>query len=325
MDSTEKQLTEMLLELQSRNISRIILESGVFGLILFVLFVGNFITLAIMLLNRQMRTIPNMFVASLAVSDFALGLLTACPLSFPVLVLSRWPFDDATCQYQGFLAVTLAIASIHTMTLMAVNRYFRILKPAVYRRYFTREKTTIMIILSWLYSMTASLPYLLSGHRMVFHPSKFFCYLQIDSGAFTAIVVTVYVGLPTCFIIFCYLRIYQFVRDHNRNLQRDETGDRAINVEEIKITRTLFAIVVVFNLCWTPLLIIDVVDTILGSWHFSREAYFAYSILGTMSSAINPMLYGVLNKTFQREYFRLFRCVYCRSHLVVEPSLALEK
>lgn len=99
MDSTEKQLTEMLLELQSRNISRIILESGVFGLILFVLFVGNFITLAIMLLNRQMRTIPNMFVASLAVSNFALGLLTACPLSFPVLVLSRWPFDDATCQY----------------------------------------------------------------------------------------------------------------------------------------------------------------------------------------------------------------------------------
>ena len=182
-----------------------------------------------------------------------------------------------------------------------------------------------MIILSWLYSMTASLPYLLSGHRMVFHPSKFFCYLQIDSGAFTAIVVTVYVGLPTCFIIFCYFRIYQFVRDHNRNLQRDETGGKAINVEEIKITRTLFAIVVVFNLCWTPPLIIDVVDTILGSWHFSREAYFAYSILGTMSSAINPMLYGVLNKTFQREYFRLFRCVYCRSHLVVEPSLALEK
>lgn len=82
MDSTEQQLTEMLLELQSRNISRIILESGVFGLILFVLFVGNFITLAIMLLNRQMRTIPNMFVASLAVSVSRFGAFDCLSFEF---------------------------------------------------------------------------------------------------------------------------------------------------------------------------------------------------------------------------------------------------
>ena len=266
-----------------------------------------------------------MFVASLAVSDFALGLLSADLLSLPVLVTSRWPFDELACQYQGFIAVTLAIASIHTMTFMSLNRYFRIVRPTVYRRYFTRKKTSIMIILSWLYSTTSPLPYLLSGHRMVFHPSKFFCYLQIDSGAFTVVLVTVYIGIPTCIIIFCYFRIFQYVRNHNINLQENETGRRRVNVEDIKIARTLFVIVVVFNLCWTPILMIDVIDTIRGRWGFSREVYVSYSFLATVSSAINPILYGLLNKNFQREYIKILRCVNCRGHHSVEPAFTLQR
>ena len=72
MNSTEKQLGDMLKESQSRSKAKVILESAIFAVILLFLFVGNFITLSIMVLNRRMRTIPNMFVASLAISDFSL-------------------------------------------------------------------------------------------------------------------------------------------------------------------------------------------------------------------------------------------------------------
>ena len=96
-------------------------------------------------------------------------------------------------------------------------------------------------------------------------------------------------------------------------------------MEEIKIARTLFVIAVVFNLCWTPLLLIDIVDTIRGSWAFSREVYIAYSFLGTISSALNPLLYGVLNKNFQKEYLKVLRCVYRRSQVAVEPAFALHR
>ena len=150
----------MLKELQSRSKAKVILESGFYALILVFLFVGNFITLLIIVLNRRMRTIPNMFVASLTVSDFCLGALKTCPLALSVLVTSQWPFSDVTCQYYGYITITLAVASIQTIALMAVNRYFRIVKPAKYRRYFTKTKTRIMILASWLYSMCVPFPYI---------------------------------------------------------------------------------------------------------------------------------------------------------------------
>ena len=322
MGSTEKQLEDMLKEFKSRSKAKVILESGFFSLILILLFIGNLITLLVLVLNRRMRTITNLFVASLAVSDFCLGALSACPICLTALATSQWHFNDATCQYQGYMAVTLAVASTQTLTLMAVNRYFRIVRPAKYRRYFSRKKTKTMIILSWFYSMCAPLPYMLSGYKMVFHPSKFFCYLQIDSGAFTAFLVTVYVGFPTCVIFFCYLRIFKTVRSHNNNFQTSGNGPSTLNVGEIKVARTLFVIVVFFNLCWTPILLIDLVDTVRGSWTFPREAYVAYSFLVTISSALNPVIYGVLNNSFQKEYLKFLRCSYCRSQTIVEPFTA---
>ena len=304
---------------------RISLESGFYALILVFLFVGNCITLLIIAFNSRMRTIPNMFVASLASSDFLFGALATCPIGIPTLVISKYPFSDTTCQYHGYTVVVLAVASMQTLALMAVNRYFRIVSPAKYRRYFTKKKTMIMITVSWFYSLWAPLPYILSGHKMVFHPSKFFCYLQIHSGAFTAFMVTVYVGLPTLVIFYCYLRIFQTVRGHNNNIQTSVFGSSAVNVEEIKVARTLFIIVVFFNLCWTPVMLIDIVDTIYGRWTFPRETYVAYSFLATISSALNPIIYGLMNNNFRSEYLKILRCSYCRLQTAVEPFVLIKR
>ena len=319
MDPADKQLVEMLTELNARSKARIALEAGFFAVILSLCFVGNSITLLIMVLNRRMRVVPaNMFVASLAISDFSLAALSSFS-GFVVLSTSHWPFSNTFCQYQGYMAITLAIASMQTLAMMAVNRYFRIVSPKKYRRYFSKKKTMIIIFVAWLYSFCAPLPYVISGNKMVFHPSKFFCYLQIDSRAFTTLLAIVYVGFPTFIIIYCYLRIFKTVRSHNNNFQTSYAGNSAVNVEEIKVARTLFVIVVFFNLCWTPVFVIDIVDTIQGSWIFPREAYVAYSFLATISSALNPMIYGVLNKNFQDEYLKILRCRYSRSQTTVKP------
>lgn len=326
MKSPEAQLQQMMEQLKARSKTEVILESGFFALILSILFVGNFTTLLIMVVNRRMRTIPNMLVASLAVSDFGLGALCSGPLGLLAIATSDWPFNDATCQYQGYIAITMAVASTQTLTIMAVNRYFRIVNQRKYRRFFTKKKTAIIIIVSWLYSLCTPLPYLLSGHKMIFHPSKFFCYLQVDSGPFTVFLVTVNVGIPSNVIFYCYLKIFKSVRNHSNNFQSSRHGtSRAVNVEDIKIARTLFAIVIFFTLCWTPVLLIDAVDTIRGRWSFPREAYLAYSFLITISSALNPVIYGVMNKNFQKEYLKILRCRHCRSQGAVEPFSVEER
>ena len=326
MDSTNKQLAEMLTELQSRSRAQVILESGFLTLILSFSLVGNSMTLLVMLLNRRRQAIPKMLVASLAVTDLCLGVFVSTLSGPVVLVTSKWPFNDWTCQFYGYISITLAAASIHTLVLMAVNRFFRIVKPSKYRLFFTKKKTMIMIIMSWLYSMSASLPYFLSGKKMVFHPSKFFCYLTINSGAFgAAFVVAVYVGIPSSIIFYCYLRIFKTIRSHNNNLHLPGNGINSVNVEEIKVARTLFVIVVCFNLCWAPVLLIDIVDTILGRYTFPREAYVAYTFLANISSALNPLIYGVLNKNFRNDYIKVLSCRYRCCQATVEPNAGLSQ
>ena len=88
-DSRAKQLEDMLNELKSRSKEKVILETGVFVLILLFLFVVNVLTLLVVILNPRMRTIPNMFVTSLAVSDLSFGVFMVCPLGVPVTLLSQ--------------------------------------------------------------------------------------------------------------------------------------------------------------------------------------------------------------------------------------------
>ena len=315
----ENQLAEMLKEFQSRSQAKAALVLGLYVLILLLLFLGNSLTLLVMLLNRRMRTIPNMFVASLAVSDVLLGLCSFVPFGIPVLVTSHWLFNDTACQFQGYITIALVVASFYTLVLMAVNRYYRIVKPAKYQRYFTKKKTLIMILVSWFSSFCAPLPHVLSGIKIVFHPAKFFCYFVIEKRAFLHYGSPLYIGVPTCVIIYCYSRIFSTVRNHNRNLHLPNNLISSVNVEDVKVARTIFLVVVFFNLCWIPILTVNVLDDVFQRWIFHTEVYILNSFLGTLSSAVNPLLYGVMNKSFRTNYLKLLRCTYCRSQVVVEP------
>ena len=154
---------------------------------------------------------------------------------------------------------------------------------------------------------------------MVFHPSKFFCCIPIKNSLFLAYGLLLYVGIPTCVIIYCYFRIFTTVRHHNSNFHLHGNPISTVNVEEVKVARTIFLIVVLFSLCWIPVLTIDLVDTAFQRWTFPPEAYVAYTFLATISSALNPLIYGVFNKSFRKNYLKVLRCRYCRSQAVVEP------
>ena len=52
---------------------------------------------------------------------------------------------------------------------------------------------------------------------------------------------------------------------------------------------------------------IDIVDAFLGSeWELTRGTYYVYTIFGITSSAINPIIYGVMNRSYRKAYLRLF-------------------
>ncbi|EDO26483.1 predicted protein, partial [Nematostella vectensis] len=103
--------------------------AGTWGALSTLCFIGNFVTLLIGYRNRDLWTSTNMFIVSLALSDFCFALFNVIPVGTTTLASREWPFPKSVCQYQGFIAVVIAAASIMTLGCTAVNRYYRVVKP----------------------------------------------------------------------------------------------------------------------------------------------------------------------------------------------------
>ncbi|XP_031564433.1 melatonin receptor type 1B-B-like [Actinia tenebrosa] len=309
MNVSESSLDVLAAELASRRSFLKVIECVVFGILLLTTVIGNLLTLLTVYRNKRLRTIPNFFVISLAISDLGMG-LTCMPLSFSVLVKSSWLYGDVMCQFEGYVAIILAAASTQTLAAMAVNRYFGIVKCLLYRSYFTTKRTIGLILVIWISSVVPPFIYLVAGDIFIFHPGKLFCYLELSAGWFTAFLVGVYVGIPSAAIIFCYTKVFQTINARNKRYKKDSNGD-TVSVEEIKITRTLFVIVVFYMICWTPVLIVDLVDLFFGRYASPREIYLAYTFLVSVSSAVNPVIYGVMNQSFRKEFLSILQILNC--------------
>ena len=299
--------TSLSEELKHRKETLVICEAFFYFLTILVAIIGNSCVLLAVYRNRRLRTIPNYYIASLAISDILLPLLCA-PYSAAVVIIGFWPFSHNACQAQGFFVMILACASLLILTLTAINRFYRMVRTKHYRRIFTKTKTVIMIVFCFGLACMEPLPYLLSGRYYVFHPGKLFCF-QTSEISIPNFLVYVYVGLPTFTLCICYVLVFKRMQIHQQtvqNLRSSSLTEENISHADVKVTKILFVTVMGFLACWTPISAIDFVDTFRGEVTFPREVYVLYFILGNLSGAINPFVYGVLNRNFRQEYRKIF-------------------
>ena len=96
-----KGIENLAKELLNRDQKVVIFETFFYLLTISVAVVGNSCVLLAVYRNSRLRTIPNYFIVSLAISDILLPLLCA-PYSIAVAIVGYWPFNDSVCQSQGF-------------------------------------------------------------------------------------------------------------------------------------------------------------------------------------------------------------------------------
>lgn len=196
------------------------------------------------------------------------------------------------------------------MTFVVCFRYFHIVKTSKYRIIYTPRNAILIVVSGWLAAFMTPLTYTAAGKDYVFQPGKFFCFMEAKF-TLLALPFYIFIGISMIILILCYLSVFKALKAHERsvanNLRTGNTRQTAISLEDIKVTKILFATVVGFILCWTPVLVIDIVDAFLGSeWELTRGTYYMYTIFGITSSTINPIIYGVMNPSYRKAYFRLF-------------------
>ncbi|XP_055592491.1 muscarinic acetylcholine receptor DM1 [Uranotaenia lowii] len=202
---------------------------GIIATVLSILTVaGNVMVMISFKIDKQLQTISNYFLFSLAIADFAIGLISM-PLFSVTTLLGYWPLGPHICDTWLALDYLASNASVLNLLIISFDRYFSVTRPLTYRAKRTTTRAAIMIGAAWGISLLLWPPWIYSwpyieGKRTV--PEKE-CYIQfIETNhyiTFGTAIAAFYV--PVTVMCFLYYRIWRETKKRQKDL-KNLTGDR---------------------------------------------------------------------------------------------------
>ena len=204
--------TTITVENTEQNLAQVIGISIVVGLISIITMAGNLLVIIAFKIDKQLQTISNCFLLSLAVADFTIGLVSM-PLYTVYLLMGYWPLGPALCDLWLSLDYTMSNASVANLIIICFDRYFSVTRPLTYRAHRTPKKAGIMIGCAWVVSVLLWTPWIISwpyieGKRTVPDTE---CYIQFLT---TNAVLTIATALaafyiPVSVMTILYFKIYK--------------------------------------------------------------------------------------------------------------------
>lgn len=199
-----------------------------------------------------------------------------------------------------------------TLTAIALDRYYAIVRPLDSLRKITRLRARIAVLFSWFYGcIFASLPLTgLGFNRYVpegYLTSCSFDYLTSDTKS-RIFIFTFFIAawvIPFSIITYCYCGIFrEVIKTGSASCRHgQEVEKRRI---EIRLAGMVIGVIGMWFLAWTPYAIV----ALLGIFGFHN----LISPLGSMipalfcksASCIDPYVYAVTHPRFRREIRKLF-------------------
>lgn len=316
-DSTKYRMDQLFLSLKDRERWMVGFESAAYLAVIMTALLGNIVLALAIYKTGTLRNHQNYFLVSLAVTDI-LNAITCMPFTLVALLTGTWPFEDFVCQLQGSFWTICTGVSLLTLGLIAFNRYVKITRSAsLYQKIFTRRNVWITIAISWSSSVfTSSSVFLLDRTAFSFHPGKslrFFKYLNVTNklGIYFTILYVILTSVVFSLIFYCYYKVLRKIRAHflqvrNSSLQNRESAAFA---EEVRITTMLLFTLLAICISWSPSVIIDFYELFSDDqFMFTRQLYLLNVFTFQSSSALNPVIYGLMNKEFRDGYKRVLCC-----------------
>ena len=123
------------------------------GFSAFTTLIGNLLVLIAIYKTRRLRTLSNIFVASLAFADFVVG-LTIGPLNIAAVSLRVWVSDHILYKMENFMWIQTLVATTFSLSAVSVDRYYAVTSVVRYRTVMTEEKCYAAVCLIWFLSIT---------------------------------------------------------------------------------------------------------------------------------------------------------------------------
>ncbi|XP_064411101.1 adenosine receptor A2a-like [Latimeria chalumnae] len=284
---------------------------------------GNILVSVAVVKNKQLRTVTNYFLVSLAIADVCVGALAIPCAIMTDLGIPR--FNLYLCVLMLSVLIMLTQSSIFSLLAVAVERYIAIFLPFQYQRIMTHRNAVLIIIITWILAFLIGLVPMMGWHKS--SPESGFC-------RFTSVVNMTYmvyfnffgcVLMPLIVMFIIYARIFievkgQIKRIAADTIHQDAQAKQADSIKrEMKTATSLFLVLFLFTICWIPLHVINCFILFCPQCNIPLPLLLATIILSHANSAVNPILYAYKMKSFRHTFKTMFMC--CRNSVKPEEGL----
>lgn len=286
-----------------------------YSLVLLLSLLGNGLVLVILVKYEYLKSITNIFILNLAISD----LLSAISLPFWAVHHSQgWIFGNVMCKIMSGIFYVGFYSGIMFLTLMTIDRYLAVVHAVTAVRSRKVRYATITSIGVWLVSIIATIPDFYFSKQGSDDNDRYICdnIYPINNIASWKLLKNcqqnvLFFTLPLIIIVYCYFRIIQTIL-------------KCRTVQKHRTLRVIFTIVVVFFFSWAPYNIVIFLRSleefhILDGQDCDYDKQMDYADLISHSLAyfhccLNPIFYAFVGEKFRRHLI-----YFCGHHLPHNP------
>ncbi|KAK3561799.1 hypothetical protein QTP86_014379, partial [Hemibagrus guttatus] len=266
--------------------------------------VSNAMVILSVITNNRFHNAFYYLVANLAASDFLAG------IAYVYLMFNTGPVSQTLTvqQYflrQGLLDTSLS-ASLTNLLVIALERYISIMNWKVHSN-LTKQRVTLLIVLVWVISIfMGAVPSL--GWNCICSIEQCSMLAPIFSRSYLIFWSLFNLGV-FLIMVAIYLRIYAYVRKKTTVLNGHATGSIKRKKTPIKLIKTVMTVLGVFVICWTPGLVVLLLDGLKCEQCNLLKFKRWFLLLAVLNSVMNPIIYSYKDKEMWATIKNLLRCV----------------
>ncbi|XP_033016837.1 neuropeptide FF receptor 2 [Lacerta agilis] len=299
-------------------------------LIFLLCMIGNGVVCFIVLRSKHMRTVTNLFILNLAVSDLLVGIF-CMPTTLVDNIISGWPFGNIACKMNGMVQGISVSASVFTLVAIAVDRFRSIVYP--FKQKLTIWTAVVIIVVIWVLAIAIMCP---SAVMLKVEESRHFQVMlgygnrtspiywcredwpnQDMRKIYTTVLFANIYLAPLSLIVIMYARIGITLFSTSLPASGKQGQERhSVCRKKLKVIKMLIVVALLFILSWLPLwtlaMLSDYAD--LNEEQLQVINIYVYPFahwLAFFNSSVNPIIYGFFNENFRRGFQAVFRLQLC--------------
>lgn len=268
-----------------------------FSILSFICVTSNLLACYIIYRRKTTTNPAKWYLFSLAVTDLIVGAISMPFLTW--LFVMRAQMNSETASYFAayeVVEVICEVASILHLCLISIDRALAITRPLFHRRICTKQNVLKSLTIPWLTGIIFGALYFVAPNSREFFLSYFL------------ILAVLFFLIPIAIMSVSYTCIFTHIRRRNMT----SMVARKARINEWRLARTSFIIIVIFVICWSPFVVVTLIHVIKAylndkkpdaEWRFVIIKFMQY-----LSSASNPFIYAIFHRQFRIAIRDIFKC-----------------